>query len=103
MLPLIRSLCELHDLRVLIAGYGLDAVIEQQLANFLAQHGLQQRVEVTGALPHSHMPRALQHMDIYVNTSYQEGMPNGVPKPWRALCLSSPLTRMARQILSSMG
>lgn len=24
------------------------------------------------------MPSALQRMDIYVNTSYQEGMPNGV-------------------------
>ncbi len=78
LLPLIRSLCERHDIRVLIAGYGLDTAVEQQLADFLAQHGLQQQVEVTGPLLHSHMPSALQRMDIYVNTSYQEGMPNGV-------------------------
>jgi glycosyltransferase involved in cell wall biosynthesis len=77
-LPLIDSLCELYDIRVLIAGYGLDAAVDRQLADFLAQHRLQQRVEVTGPLPHEHMPRALQRMDIYVSTSYQEGMPNGV-------------------------
>jgi glycosyltransferase involved in cell wall biosynthesis len=77
-LPLIHSLCARHDIRVLIAGYGLDAAVDKQLADFLAQHRLQQRVEVTGPLPHTHMPSALQRMDIYVNTSYQEGMPNGV-------------------------
>jgi glycosyltransferase involved in cell wall biosynthesis len=77
-LPLLHSLCALHDIRVLIAGYGLDAAVEKQLADFVAQHRLQHRVEVTGPLPHEHMPRALQRMDIYVNTSYQEGMPNSV-------------------------
>lgn len=77
-LPLSRSLCERHDIRVLIAGYGLDAAVDQQLADFLVQYGLQHRVEITGPLPHDQMPSALQRMDIYVNTSYQEGMPNGV-------------------------
>jgi glycosyltransferase involved in cell wall biosynthesis len=77
-LPLIHRLCALYDIRVLIAGYGLDTAVEQQLADFLAQDGLQSRVEVTGPLPHDQMPAALQRMDIYVNTSYQEGMPNGV-------------------------
>jgi glycosyltransferase involved in cell wall biosynthesis len=77
-LLLSRSLCERYDIRVLIAGYGLDAAVDQQLADFLGQYGLQPRVEVTGLLPHEQMPSALQRMDIYVNTSYQEGMPNGV-------------------------
>jgi glycosyltransferase involved in cell wall biosynthesis len=77
-LPLVHRLCGLHNLRILIAGYGLDSAIDRQLADFLRQHNLRQLVEVTGPLPHSHMPSALQRMDIYVNTSYQEGMPNGV-------------------------
>jgi glycosyltransferase involved in cell wall biosynthesis len=77
-LPLVHRLCGHHNIRFLIAGYGLDSAIDQQLANFLRQHDLWQLVEVTGPLPHSHMPSALQRMDIYVNTSYQEGMPNGV-------------------------
>lgn len=77
-LPLMHRLCALYDVRVLIAGYGLDAAIDQQLADFRAQYDLQQRVEVTGPLPHRHMPSTLQRMDIYLNTSYQEGMPNGV-------------------------
>ena len=102
LLPLIRSLCELHDLRVLIAGYGLDAVIEQQLANFLAQHGLQQRVEVTGALPHVTCPGPYSIWISMSTRPIKKACRTGC-QPWRALCLSSPLTRMARQILSSMG
>jgi glycosyltransferase involved in cell wall biosynthesis len=77
-LQLVHRLCGVHNIRILIAGYGLDTVVERQLADFLGQHNLYQLVEVTGPLPHSHMPSALQRMDIYVNTSYQEGMPNGV-------------------------
>lgn len=78
LLPLIHRLCALHELRVLIAGYGLDAVIAQQLADFLRTHALYERVEITGPLAHHHIVPALQRMDLYVNTSYQEGMPNGV-------------------------
>jgi glycosyltransferase involved in cell wall biosynthesis len=77
-LPLIQRLCATHAVQVLIAGYGLDAAIEQQLTDFLTRHDLCQRVEVTGALPHLQMVQALRRMDLYVNTSYQEGMPNGV-------------------------
>ena len=78
LLPLLHRLCAGSDIHVLIAGYGLDAAVDQQLAHFLTQSGLHQRVEMTGPLPHGQMPSALQRMDIYVNTSYQEGMPNGV-------------------------
>jgi glycosyltransferase involved in cell wall biosynthesis len=78
LLPLVHRLCGFHDIRFLIAGYGLNTAMDRQLADFLQQHNLCQLVEVTGPLPHSHMPGALQRMDIYINTSYQEGMPNGV-------------------------
>jgi glycosyltransferase involved in cell wall biosynthesis len=78
LLPLLRQLCSGSDIHVLLAGYGLDAAVDQQLAHFLTQSGLHQRVEMTGPLPHGQMPSVLQRMDIYVNTSYQEGMPNGV-------------------------
>ena len=79
LLPLIARLCMAHQtVRILLAGYGLEAAIERQIAAFLQQHNLRERVELTGPLPHARMLAALQHMDIYVNTSYQEGMPNGV-------------------------
>jgi glycosyltransferase involved in cell wall biosynthesis len=78
LLPLLHRLCTGSDVHVLIAGYGLDAAVDQQLTHFLTQSGLHQRVEMTGSLPHGQMSSALQRMDIYVNTSYQEGMPNGV-------------------------
>jgi len=77
-LPLIRTLCTTHAVRVLIAGYGLDASIDQQMANFLDRYDLRQQVDITGPLPHLQMVHALWRMDLYVNTSYQEGMPNGV-------------------------
>lgn len=77
-LPLIHQLCASPEVRILIAGYGLDAGVEQQIAAFLRDFGLTHRVEVTGPLPHPEMCRVLQRMDIYVSTSYQEGMPNGV-------------------------
>jgi glycosyltransferase involved in cell wall biosynthesis len=78
LLPLLDRLCAMHNVRLLIAGYSLDAAVEQHIADFLRQHRLGQRVEITGPLPHTQMVSALQRMDIYVNTSYQEGMPNGV-------------------------
>jgi glycosyltransferase involved in cell wall biosynthesis len=78
LLPLVRTLCTTHEIQVLIAGYGLDTTIDWQIGDFLARHGLCERVEVTGPLPHRQMVRALQRMDLYVNTSYQEGMPNGI-------------------------
>jgi glycosyltransferase involved in cell wall biosynthesis len=78
LLPLLRRLCAGSDISVLIAGYGLDAAVDQQLLHFLTQSGLHQRVEMTGPLPHGQISSALQRLDIYVNTSYQEGMPNGV-------------------------
>ena len=77
-LPLLRWLCATPAVRVLIAGYGLDAAIDQQLADFLDCHGLRQQVDMTGPLPHPQMVHALRRMDLYVSTSYQEGMPNGV-------------------------
>ena len=77
-LPLIRTLCALHDVHILIAGYGLDAAIDRQMTAFLERHGLRPRLETTGPLPHPQMVHALRYMDLYVNTSYQEGMPNGV-------------------------
>lgn len=77
-LPLIRTLCATHAVRVLIAGYGLDAAIDQQLADFLDGHDLRQQVDITGPLLHPQMVHALRRMDLYVSTSYQEGMPNGV-------------------------
>jgi glycosyltransferase involved in cell wall biosynthesis len=77
-LVLIRMLCTTHEVRVLVAGYGLDAMIDRQIADFLMRHGLYERVELTGALPHQQMVGVLQRLDLYVNTSYQEGMPNGV-------------------------
>jgi glycosyltransferase involved in cell wall biosynthesis len=77
-LPLIHTLCTTHAVRVLVAGYGLDAAIDRQMADFLNSHGLRQQVEITGPLPHPQMVHALRRMDLYVSTSYQEGMPNGV-------------------------
>jgi glycosyltransferase involved in cell wall biosynthesis len=79
LLPLSFRLCTAHpEVRILIAGYGLDAATEEQIGDFLEGSGLSRRIEITGPLPHAQMVRALQRMDIYVNTSYQEGMPNGV-------------------------
>lgn len=77
-LPLIRTLCTTHAVQILVAGYGLDTAIDQHMAHFLERHNLRQRVEITGPLPHPQMVHALRRMDLYVSTSYQEGMPNGV-------------------------
>lgn len=77
-LDLIRQLCVSPEVRILIAGYSWFADDEQQIAAFLRDFELTDRVEITGPLPHPEMCRALQRMDIYVSTSYQEGMPNGV-------------------------
>jgi glycosyltransferase involved in cell wall biosynthesis len=77
-LPLLHTLCATHAVRVLIAGYGLDTAIDLQMADFLDRHDLRPQVDITGPLPHPQMVQALQHMDLYVSTSYQEGMPNGV-------------------------
>src|SRR5204862_6778762 len=77
-LPLVHALCARHDVQILVAGYGLDEAIEQHIADFLERHSLRQRLEITGPLPHRQMVHALRRMDLYVNTSYQEGMPNGV-------------------------
>lgn len=78
LLPLIQRLCARHTIHVCLAGYGLDAAITRQITTFLAQHGLQEHVELTGPLLHSSIVKTLQRMDLYVSTSYQEGMPNGV-------------------------
>jgi glycosyltransferase involved in cell wall biosynthesis len=78
LLPLIRELQATHDVRFHLAGYGLDDAIDDQITSFLQQHQLQDRIAVLGPLPHSQMPQALRQMDIYLTTSYQEGMPNGV-------------------------
>jgi len=78
LLPLIRELNASHDVRFHLAGYGLDDTIDDQIASFLKHHQLQDRVVTLGPLPHSQMPQALRQMDIYLTTSYQEGMPNGV-------------------------
>ena len=77
-LPLIRTLCTMHDVHILVAGYGLDAAIDQHITDFLERYNLRQHLEITGPLPHQQMVHALRRMDLYVNTSYQEGMPNGV-------------------------
>jgi glycosyltransferase involved in cell wall biosynthesis len=77
-LPLIRTLCAVHEVQLLIAGYGLDAAIDQHITAFLERYNLRQQLEITGPLPHQQMVHALRRMDLYVNTSYQEGMPNGV-------------------------
>jgi glycosyltransferase involved in cell wall biosynthesis len=78
LLPLLHRLCASHAVRILIAGYALDATIDQQIATFLDHYGLRQRVEITGPLPHRQMVQALQRLDVYLNVSYQEGMPNGI-------------------------
>lgn len=77
-LPLVRDLCAMPDVHILIAGYGLDAAVDEQIADFLTRHTLHQRVDILGPLPHEQMVYALQRMALYVTTSYQEGMPNGV-------------------------
>ena len=77
-LPLIRTLCTTHAVRILVAGYGLDAAIDRYMADFLERYDLRQWVEITGPLPHPQMVHALRRMDMYISTSYQEGMPNGV-------------------------
>ena len=77
-LPLIRTLCARGDVQILVAGYGLDAATDQHITDFLERYNLRQRLEITGPLPHQQMVHALRRMDLYVNTSYQEGMPNGV-------------------------
>ena len=48
------------------------------MTDFLERYNLRQQLEITGPLPHQQMVHALRRMDLYVNTSYQEGMPNGV-------------------------
>ena len=78
LLPLIQRLSAQYAIHVCLAGYGLDTAITQQLTTFLAQHRLQEQVDITGPLPHTRMIEALQRMDIYLSTSYQEGMPNGI-------------------------
>ena len=78
LLPLIRALCRTRHVAVKIAGYGLDAAIDQQMTEFLKHHQLQHRVDILGPLSHDRMPSILRQMDLYVTTSYQEGMPNGV-------------------------
>jgi glycosyltransferase involved in cell wall biosynthesis len=77
-LPLIRRLCAMPTVHVLIAGYGLDAAIDRQLADFLDCHDLRRQTDITGLLMHPQMVYALRRMHLYVSTSYQEGMPNGV-------------------------
>jgi glycosyltransferase involved in cell wall biosynthesis len=77
-LPLMRRLCVLHNVQFLVAGYGLDAAIDQHITDFLERYSLRQQLEITGPIPHPQMVHALRRMDLYVNTSYQEGMPNGV-------------------------
>jgi glycosyltransferase involved in cell wall biosynthesis len=77
-LPLIRTLCAMYNVQILVAGYSLDAAIDQHITDFLEHSNLRQRLTLTGPLPHQQMVQALQRMDLYVNTSYQEGMPNGV-------------------------
>jgi len=77
-LPLMRTLCAMHDVQIFVAGYGLDAAIDQHITDFLGRYNLRQQLEITGPLPHQQMVHALRRMDLYVNTSYQEGMPNGV-------------------------
>ena len=78
LLPLIRELCATRDVQMHIAGYALDEMIDCQITQFINQHGLSDRVHILGPLPHECMAKALGQMDIYVNTSYQEGMPNGI-------------------------
>jgi len=77
-LPLIRTLCAMPDVQILVAGYGLDTAIDHHITDFLKRHNLRQQLEITGPLPHQQMVHALRRMDLYINTSYQEGMPNGV-------------------------
>jgi glycosyltransferase involved in cell wall biosynthesis len=78
LLPLVRELCEAEEVRFLVAGYGLDAEVDRQIADFLDAHRLRERFEMCGPIPHTRMGEALHRMDMYVTTSYQEGMPNGV-------------------------
>jgi glycosyltransferase involved in cell wall biosynthesis len=77
-LPLVRALCVRHKVQILVAGYSLDATVEQHITDFVERYNLHQRLEITGPLPHRQMVHALRRMDLYVSTSYQEGMPNGV-------------------------
>jgi glycogen(starch) synthase len=77
-LPLIHRLCTEHDIRVLIAGYGLDAETDCRIADFLRRHALEHQVELSGPIAHRKIVEVLQQLDVYLNTSYQEGMPNGV-------------------------
>ncbi len=78
LLPLMRELNASHDIRFHLAGYALDDTINAQITAFLKRHQFQDRVAVLGPLSHGQMPQALGQMDIYITTSYQEGMPNGV-------------------------
>jgi glycosyltransferase involved in cell wall biosynthesis len=77
-LPLIHTLCTMHAVRILVAGYGLDAAIDRHMVDFLERYALRHLVEITGPLSHSQMVHVLRRMDLYVSTSYQEGVPNGV-------------------------
>src|SRR5262249_56156062 len=67
-LPLIHTLCTTHAVRVLVAGYGLDAAIDRQMADFLDRHDLRQQVEITGPLPHPQMVHALRRTDPLLHT-----------------------------------
>ena len=77
-LSLAHRLCTEHDVRIRIAGYGLDVETDCRIADFLQRHDLSRQVELSGPMPHHKIVDVLQQLDVYVNTSYQEGMPNGV-------------------------
>ena len=77
-LPLVRQLCANRNVYICVAGYPLDARAEQQIAAFLKRYQLCHRFMFLGPICHQDMAVALRHMDLYVSTSYQEGMPNGI-------------------------
>ena len=77
-LPLVNHLCKIPEVRVLIAGHGLYDADEQQIEDYLRAHHLQNQVEKTGPIPYHDVVHTLRRIDVYVNTSYLEGMPNAV-------------------------
>lgn len=63
------------DMRLEVVGPGDPATLE----TLAAQLGVADRVRFIGALPHSEpLFSFLDHVDVYIQTSFQEGLPRGV-------------------------
>jgi glycosyltransferase involved in cell wall biosynthesis len=67
-----RLVTEGHRLRCILIGAGEES---ESLAGLVAEHGLQEHVELTGALPQDGVREHLTRADLFVLPSFAEGVP----------------------------